>query len=138
MLRTRPFHASSADHVRGHVFLCMLAYYLEWHLRQRLAPMLFQDDDPDGTSSRRTTPVEPAKPSESAPREAATETARCDTPVHSLRTLLQDLANLTCNEVSVANQPGRPFMLLARPTALQEQAFRRLGVDPSDTTPVAL
>ena len=60
-LRVRPIHVYSENHVRGHVFLCMCAYYVEWHMRRRLAPLLFQDDDPLAARARRDTPVEPAE-----------------------------------------------------------------------------
>ena len=65
-LRIRPIHVYSESHVRGHVFLCMLAYYVEWHMRRRLAPLLFQDDDPAAARAQRDTPVEPAEVSEHA------------------------------------------------------------------------
>ena len=71
-LQVRPIYVYSADHVRAHVFLCMLAYYLEWHLRKRLAPKLFEDDDPEGATAQRTTPVQKAEVSDRAKRKAAT------------------------------------------------------------------
>ena len=70
-LRVRPIHVYSENHVRGHVFLCMFAYYVEWHMRRRLAPLLFQDDDLVAVRARRDTPVEPAR-SPIAPRTRPT------------------------------------------------------------------
>ena len=63
-LRVRPIHVYSENHVRGHVFLCMLAYYVEWHMRRRLAPLLFHDDDPAAARAQRDTPVVPAQVSD--------------------------------------------------------------------------
>ncbi len=62
-LRVRPVHVYTEDHVRGHVFLCMLAYYVEWHLRQRLVQLLFEEDDREAARRGRATPVEEAEPS---------------------------------------------------------------------------
>ena len=70
-LRIRPVHVWSEDHVRAHVFLCMLACHVEWHMRRRLAPILFEDDDREGARARRNSPVEPAKVSERAKAKAA-------------------------------------------------------------------
>ena len=72
-------------------FLCMLAYYLEWHRRKRLAPMLFEDDDPEGATAQRKTPVQRAEVSERAKRKAATKITETGLPAHSLHTMLQDL-----------------------------------------------
>ena len=86
-LQVRPIYVYSADHVRAHVFLCMLAYYLEWHLRKRLAPMLFEDDDPEGATAQRKTPVQTAEVSERAKQKAATKITETGLPAHSLRTM---------------------------------------------------
>ena len=138
-LQVRPIYVYSADHVRAHVnFLCMLAYYLEWHLRKRLAPMLFEDDDPEGATAQRKTPVQTAEVSERAKQKAATKITETGLPAHSLRTMLQDLGNLTCNEASLPGQPIHPFTIIAQPTPLQAEAFQRLGVEPSKMIPVPL
>ncbi len=79
-LQVRPIYVYSADHVRAHVFLCMLAYYLEWHLRKRLAPLLFEDDDREGATAQRKTPVQKAEGSERAKRKAATKTTETGLP----------------------------------------------------------
>ncbi len=137
-LQVRPIYVYSADHVRAHVFLCMLAYYLEWHLRKRLAPLLFEDDDREGATAQRKTPVQKAEVSERAKRKAATKTTETGLPAHSLRTMLQDLGNLTCNEATLPGQPNHPFTIIAKPTPLQAEAFQRLGVEPGKMIPVPL
>ena len=102
-LELRPVFHWTAPRVRAHVLLCMLAYYLEWHMRQRLAPILFDEHDPLARDAQRTSPVAKAKPSPAACSKAASK--RTDPadgeplPVHSFRTLLADLATLTRNAV---------------------------------------
>ena len=114
------------------------AYYLEWHLRKRLAPMLFEDDDPEGATAQRKTPVQKAEVSERAKQKAATRITETGLPAHSLRTMLQDPGNLTCNEATLPGQPNHPFTITAQPTPLQVEAFQRLGVEPSKMIPVPL
>ena len=128
-LRVRPVHVYSEDHVRAHVFLCMLACHVEWHMRRRLAPILFEDDDREGARARRNSPVEPARVSESAKAKAADKRTPDRLPVHSLTTLLADLATLTLNEVTLQGSPDHAFPLLATPTELQGRAFKLLGID---------
>ena len=99
-LKVRPVFVYTADHVRAHVFLCMLAYYLEWHLRQKWAPMLFEDDDRAAARVQRTSPVAKADVSDGAKRKARRKITATGQPVHSLRTLLDDLATLTRIEVT--------------------------------------
>ena len=97
-LELRPVFHWTAPRVRAHVLLCMLAYYLEWHMRQSLAPMLFDEPDPAARDAQRTLPVAKAEPSPAARRKAArkrTDTADGEPlPVHSFHTLLGDLATL--------------------------------------------
>ena len=130
-LRIRPVHVYSEDHVRAHVFLCMLAYYVEWHMRRRLAPILFEDDDREGARAQRSSPVEPAEVSESAKAKADTKFTPDGLPVHSFTTLLGDLATLTLNEVTLPDSPDHAFPLLAQPTELQARAFELLEIDPA-------
>ena len=92
-MRIRPLHVFSEDHVRGHVFLCLLTYYVGWHMRQRLAPLLFQDDDLAVARAQCSTPVKPAEVSERARRKAATKLTPEGFPEHSFPTLLADLAS---------------------------------------------
>jgi len=125
-LDVRPIHHRRAHRVRAHVFLCMLAYYVVWHMKRNLAPMLFKDDDPTAAAAQRTSPVAKAKVSPAARRKAASKRAADGQPVHSFRTLLQDLANLTRNNVRFGD--ARPTTILARPTPTQTRAFSLLGL----------
>src|SRR5271168_419629 len=129
-LELRPVYHWTAPRVRAHVLLCMLAYYLEWHMRQSLAPLLFDDHDPAGREAQRTSPVAKARPSKAARDKAAskqTDPAHgARLPVHSLRTLLADLATLTRNNVRIG--ANKLTILLATPTQLQRRAFDLLGV----------
>ena len=129
-LKVRPVFHRTADRVRSHVFLCMLAYYVEWHMRQRLKPLLFDDHDPAAAEAARTSIVAPAQVSEAAKAKARRKRTANGLPVHSFRTLLGDLATITRNRV-VPQVPGaEPFEVLTRPTALQREAFKLLGVRP--------
>ena len=125
-LKVRPIYHYSAERVRAHVFLCMLAYYLEWHLRQRLAPLLFDDHEPE--AAERESIVAPAQPSPAAQRKAQTKRTDTDQPVHSLRTLLDDLATIIKNQVVAKTPDAQPFEVITRPTELQSTVFSLLGV----------
>ncbi len=107
-LELQPVFHWTAPRVRGHVLLCMLAYYLEWHLRQPLAPMLFDDHDRARDEAQRVSPVAKAKISKPARRKASTQRIGLadgtTQPVHSLQTLLADLATLTRNTVCFAEE----------------------------------
>ena len=130
-LKVRPIHHRKPDRVRAHVFLCMLAYYVEWHMRQALKPMLFDDDDTPAAAAARSSLVAPAKRSPRALAKALTKRTADGAPVHSFRTLLTDLATLTKNRVQ-PKAPGSPaFDMLATPTAIQSRAFQLLGVAPT-------
>src|SRR6266581_4546000 len=96
-LKVRPIHHRLEDRVRAHVLLCMLAYYVEWHMREALAPMLFDDDDPAAAEAARRSVVAPAQRSPRAQRKAATKLTDEGAPVHSFRTLLSDLATVAKN-----------------------------------------
>jgi hypothetical protein len=129
-LELRPVFHWTAPRVRAHVLLCMLAYYLEWHMRQPLAPMLFDDHDRPAAEAIRTSPVAKATVSPKAQHKASTQRNDADgdsQTVHSFRTLLADLATLTRNTVSFGGQTT--LSVLAKPTLLQRTAFDLLGVD---------
>src|SRR5712691_11901991 len=112
-LKVRPIHHRKADRVRAHVWLCTLAYYVEWHMRQALQSILFDDDDPAAGEARRRSIVAPARRSPRAEVKAATKRTDDGLPVHSFRTLVADLATLTKNRVQ-PKAPGSPtFELLA-------------------------
>ena len=125
-LEIRPIFHWVAPRVRAHVLLCMLAYYLEWHMRQALAPMLFDDHHRAAGEALRSSPVAKAQPSPAATRKARTKRSDNGQPVHSFRTLLADLATLTRNTVRCAKGPE--MALLARPTEIHQRALDLLGV----------
>ena len=127
-LKVRPIYHYAAARVRAHVFLCMLAYYVEWHMRQRLKPLLFDDEEPEVAEAARASVVAPAEVSPSAQDKARTKRTAAGESVHSLRTLLDDLATITKNRVSAPLAGAEPFELVTRPTALQRKAFKLLGV----------
>ena len=129
-LKVRPVHHRLEGRVRAHVFLCMLAYHVEWHMRRALAPLLFDDDDPAAAGATRSSPVAPARPSPSARAKAGRKHTLGGLPVHSFQTLLADLATLTRNRVQPAAQGAVTADVLTRPTPLQAEAFRLLGVRP--------
>ena len=129
-LKVRPVHHRLEGRVRAHVFLCMLAYYVEWHMRRALAPLLFDDDDPAAAQAARPSPVAPARRSKAARAKAGGKRTPDGLPVHSFRTLLADLATLTRNRVRPAIPGAMTADVLARPTPLQAKAFRLLGVRP--------
>ena len=127
-LKVRPVFHRSADRVRAHVLLCMLAYYVEWHMRERLAPLIFDDEDAADAAANRLSVVAPARVSQSARRKAHRKRTDDGRPLQSFRALLGDLATVTRNRV-VPRMPGaEPFDTLTRPTELQREAFRLLGV----------
>jgi hypothetical protein len=128
-LELRPVFHWVSPRVRAHVFLCMLAYYLEWHMRQALAPMLFDDHDRAAAEAARASPVAKAQPSPAARRKAKTKHTDDGLPVHSFRTLLADLATLTRNTARFGRAAS--FPVLARPTELQRRALDLLGLQPS-------
>ena len=125
-LHVRPIYHWLADRVRAHVFLCMLAYHLEWHMRQELAPMLFDDTDKGAAEAARASVVAPAQRSEAAIRKQTTGVTPDGLPVHSFRTLLADLATLTRNTIVTAIAPALPLIVLARPTPVQRRAYELL------------
>ena len=129
-LKVRPIHHRLADRVRAHVFLCMLAYYVEWHLRRALAPLLFDDDDPASAQAQRTSVVAPAKRSPHAEQKAHTQRTADGLPVQSFQTLLAHLATLTRNEVHYPAHEAIHFTQYPDPTPLQQRAFELLAVSP--------
>jgi hypothetical protein len=127
-LQIRPVYHWLADRVRAHVFLCMLAYHLEWHMRQRLAPMLYDDTDKDAAEAQRSSVVAKAERSPAAVTKQTTGRTDDGLPVHSFQTLLDDLATLTRNTLVTAIAPEQPFTLTARPTPIQQKARDLLGL----------
>jgi hypothetical protein len=129
-LHVRPVFHYSAERVRAHVFLCMLAYYVEWHMRERLKPMLFDDEFIEQARATRASPVAKAVRSSHARTKDASRRADDGLPLHSFRTLLQDLGTLTYNITHTRLNPSAKIVLTTRPTPLQDKAFRLLGVKP--------
>ncbi len=125
-LKVRPVHHYAPERVRAHVLLCMLAYYVEWHMRQCLAPLLF--DDHDSAEALRASVVAPAKTSPKAQLKARTKRTEDGFPVHSFRTLLDDLATIVKNRLLPRLPRAQPFDLFTRPTPLQHRAFELLGL----------
>jgi hypothetical protein len=124
-LEMRPIHHRLEERVRAHAFVCMLAHYVVWHMRRALAPLLFQDDDRAGAEAERRSIVAPARRSPRARRKAQTKRTEDGLPVHSLETLLEDLATLTKNRMRFGRAT---FDQVAQPTPLQKRAFELLGV----------
>jgi transposase len=129
-LEVRPIHHRLSHRVRAHVLLCMLAYYLEWHMRKALAPILFDDHDKPAAEAARKSVVAKAERSQAARRKAATRRTDDGLPVHSFRSLLADLATVTHNTMAVAGKPDASFVLLPQLTPVQARAFELLAVSP--------
>ena len=128
-LKVRPIGHWLANRVRAHVLLCMLAYYVEWHMRQALAPMLFDDDDKPDAARRRASIVAPAARSSRAESKDATKRSPDDTSsVHSFQTLLKDLATVAKNRIKPKIADGPEFDRITSPTPLQQRAFDLLAV----------
>lgn len=127
-LEIRPIHHWLSDRVRAHVFLCMLAYYVEWHMRQKLAPMLFDDEDKKAALASRPSPVAKAPRSDRAKAKDARKRTEDGQPVHSFHTLIADLGTLCLNEAAAATNPNYALTMTTRPTTLQQKALDLLGV----------
>jgi len=130
-LHVRPVYHRLADRVRAHVFLCMLAYYLEWHMRQRLAPMLFDDTDKQAAEAQRASVVAQAQRSSAAVKKQTTGLTEHGLPVHSFQTLMADLATVVRNTIITAITPDYPLTVITRPTQIQQKAFDLLGIECS-------
>jgi hypothetical protein len=124
----RPIRHRTDDHVRAHIFLCFLAYYVQWHMRKAWAPLLFEDEELDANRRRRD-PVAPAKPSRSVRRKKATRLTADGFPVHSFDTLLADLAT-RCRNLCRTKLPKHSytFTQITQPTPLQRRALDLLGL----------
>lgn len=124
-LKVRPIYHYKGDRVKAHIFLCMLAYYVEWHLKQCLAPLLFEDEEIDDSSLN----VIKASRSESAQSKERKKRNQENLPVHSFRTLLEDLGTICLNTVECTIREGSyRFSKITRPTQLQQKALDLLGV----------
>ena len=124
--QVRPVHHRLAERVRAHIFICLLAYYVRWHMERAWAPLLFKDEDRPLAADV----VAPARRSASALAKARTQRLADDSPVHSFRSLLAQLATLTKNTVRVPSSEAT-FDKLAVPTPLQARALQLLGLSAS-------
>jgi hypothetical protein len=125
-LKVRPIHHRLAGRVRTHVFLCMLAYYVEWHMRRALAPILFDDHAPDAGEALRKSVVAPAQRSPQALDKARRKRTPEGHPVHSFHTLLQDLRTIASNRIRMTETTT--IQMVTAPTPLQQRAFDLLQV----------
>ena len=129
-LDIRPVRHWTEGRVRAHVFLCMLAYHVEWHLRQALAPLLFHDTEIEAARARRSSPVAKTEPSPQVLAKKATKRNHDGLTVMAFGDLMAHLGTLARNTVSASLQKGHSFTLHTRPTQIQETAFRLLDIDP--------
>ena len=127
-LQVRPIHHRLPDRVRAHILLCVLAYYVEWHMRQLLAPILFDDDDKPQALAARTSIVAPAQRSTAAKLKAFTKQTADGMKVHSFQTLIGDLATIVKNRIQPADKNIAAFDMLTQPTAIQQRALDLLAV----------
>ena len=129
-VRIRPIRRRTGDHVTAHIFLCMLSYYVEWHMRKALAPLLFDDEQLDTDRTHRD-PIKPAAPSPAAKTKKTARITAGGLPIHSFDTLMAELGTLCRNRCRVKYLPDSPaFIQDTEPTPLQAHAFRLLGVCP--------
>ena len=129
-LKIRPIYHWLEKRVRAHVFGCMLSYYVEWHMRRKLQPILFDDDDKASAELLRSSIVAPAQRSERAKAKDRTKRTEDDLPVHSFQTLIDDLATPAKNRVRTDGATPCKFYELTQPTEVQRRAFELLGVSP--------
>jgi transposase len=126
-LDVRPIRHRLADRVRAHMFLRMLSYYISWHMKQALAPILFHDNDKPAAAAKRANPVAAAQRSNTALAKAARKRTTDGTPVHSFTTLLADLTTICANTIQ-PTQDMPAFTKVTNPTPLQRQAFELLDI----------
>jgi len=126
-LKVRPIHHRLADRVRSHIFLCMLAYYVEWHMREAWRPLLFADEDQQ--AKRHRDPIAPAQRSAPAEDKALTHTLPDGSPVHSFRTLIEELSTIVRNTCRVPTREdfAPTFNLVTTPTPTQKRALDQLA-----------
>jgi Transposase DDE domain len=129
-LDIRPIRHWTAPRVRAHVFLCMLAYHVEWHLRDALAPLLFHDTELAAAKAERSSPVASTEPSEAVKAKKATKRSADGQRVMSFAGLVAHLGTLTRNTMRVPLRATHRFTLFTKPTPLQETAFRLLNLEP--------
>lgn len=127
-LKVRPIYHHTTERVKAHVFLCMLAYYVEWHMRQLLAPILFDEDDYQQAQLKQQSVVR-AEYSDKAKAKARKKRTEDALPVHSFQTLLADLGTIVKNQIQL-NLKGPSFVFdkITEPTLVQQRAIEMLSV----------
>jgi hypothetical protein len=133
-LEIRPIRHRVEKRVRAHLFLCLLAYYVHWHLRQALAPLLFDDEELEAERGRRD-PVLAAQPSASAKRKKAKRLTEDGLPRHSLETLLAAMGTRARHQCRLPSEPDAPYVQrLTEPTPLQQRALELVRMFPGKRT----
>ena len=133
-LHIRPIRHRTESRVRAHLFLCLLAYYVHWHLRQALAPLLFDDEELEAERARRD-PVLAAQPSASAKRKKRKRRTEDGFPLQSLETLMAHLGTRARHQCRLPSEPDAPCVQrLTEPTPLQQRAFELIRMFPGNTT----
>jgi len=125
-LKIRPIHHRLADRVRAHIFLCMLAYYVEWHMRAAWRELMFTDEDQGAKETR--DPVAPAECSAEAKAKVARRHHEDGAPIHSFQTLLANLATIVSNTCRTSAEDDAPtFTVTTQPTPLQQRAMELIA-----------
>ena len=133
-LHIRPIRHRTETRVRAHLFLCLLAYYVQWHLRQALAPLLFDDEELEAERARRD-PVLAAQPSASAKRKKGKRCTEDGLPLQSLETLMAQMGTRARHQCRLPSEPDSPCVQrLTEPTPLQQRAFELIRMFPGNTT----
>ena len=126
-LSLRPIYHRNDERIRSHVFICMLAYYVEWHMRAKLRPILFEDHDRQSAAASRSSIVAPAQRSDAAKRKDQTRRTEDDLPVQGFQDVLKDLATVCRNRIRIPNLEVA-FDKITTPTPYQRQVFDLLDV----------
>ena len=125
-LKVRPIYHYLDHRVKAHIFLCFLAYYVEWHMREALAPILFEEVDNNFIN---TSNLFQYKPSSEVKKKTGSKRTSDGLPVHSFSTLLSDLATINLNKISITLQEEKvSFEKITQPTIVQQKALDLLGV----------
>jgi transposase len=127
-LHIRPIFHSNDDRIRSHIFLCMLAYYVEWHMRECLREVLFDDEDRKSAEAERSSVVGKAVRSKSAKTKDSTRTTSTGLKVQSFQSVLLDLATL-CRHVVRCTSINQPYTQLTQSTAQQRRYLELLNVN---------
>ena len=126
-LQIRPIYHWTENRIRAHVFLCMLAYYVEWHIHQKLAPYLYSDDQKEKGKQKRDSVIDPAQKSDAAIEKTVTHQAEDGTPVNSMDTIIDFLGTICKNKMQYDNH-DEPFYTITQPTKEQQKILDLLEV----------